>query len=198
MMKIALFGTSADPPTTGHQMIMKWLSEHYDLVAVWAADNPLKSQQTPLGHRATMLKLLIDDLSPNHQNQVVLNQNLSSWKTLETVTKAKLIWGQNVEYTLVIGSDLINQLHRWYHIQELLNQVQLLIIPRPGYNLDYDNIEKVEEIGGKITIANIIGLNVSSTAFREQRDINTLIPPVIDYIHQQHLYECPYLTQTQI
>jgi nicotinate-nucleotide adenylyltransferase len=197
-MKIALFGTSADPPTTGHQMIMKWLSAHYDLVTVWAADNPLKTQQTLLEHRATMLKLLIDDISENHQNNVVLKQNLSSWKTLETVAKAKLIWGENVEYTLVIGSDLINQLHRWYHIHDLLTQVKLLIIPRPGYIIDHDSIEKVEEIGGKITIANIIGLNVSSTAFREQRDINTLIPPVIAYIHQQHLYECPYLTQTQI
>ncbi|MFN6300225.1 MAG: nicotinic acid mononucleotide adenylyltransferase, partial [Microcystis sp.] len=27
MLKIALFGTSADPPTAGHQAILKWLSE---------------------------------------------------------------------------------------------------------------------------------------------------------------------------
>ncbi|NEP57541.1 MAG: nicotinic acid mononucleotide adenylyltransferase, partial [Symploca sp. SIO2G7] len=27
--KIALFGTSADPPTAAHQAILSWLSHHY-------------------------------------------------------------------------------------------------------------------------------------------------------------------------
>jgi nicotinate-nucleotide adenylyltransferase len=193
-MKIALFGTSADPPTAGHLVILKWLSEHYDWVAVWAADNPLKSQQTPLSHRAVMLELLIKDINVSKKN-IALEQDLSSWRTLETVEKAKLKWGEHIEYTLVIGADLVNQLSRWYHIQDLLQQVQLLIIPRPGYIIDNSSLENVKQMGGKITIANLIGLDVSSTAFREQGDINTLTPPVVAYIHQQHLYKCQYITK---
>ncbi|MDB9474087.1 nicotinate-nucleotide adenylyltransferase [Dolichospermum circinale] len=193
-MKIALFGTSADPPTAGHLVILKWLSEHYDWVAVWAADNPLKSQQTPLSHRAVMLELLIKDINVSRKN-IALEQDLSSWRTLETVEKAKLKWGEHIEYTLVIGADLVNQLSRWYHIQDLLQQVQLLIIPRPGYIIDNSSLENVKQMGAKIAIANLIGLDVSSTAFREQGDINTLTPPVVAYIHQQHLYKCQYITQ---
>lgn len=34
-MDIALFGTSADPPTIGHQGILQWLSGRYDVVVVW-------------------------------------------------------------------------------------------------------------------------------------------------------------------
>ena len=49
-MRVALFGTSADPPTSGHQKILSWLSERYDWVAIWAADNPFKSHQTSLTH----------------------------------------------------------------------------------------------------------------------------------------------------
>ncbi|MFM6579813.1 MAG: nicotinate-nucleotide adenylyltransferase [Dolichospermum sp.] len=193
-MKIALFGTSADPPTAGHLVILKWLSEHYDWVAVWAADNPLKSQQTPLSHRAVMLELLIKDINISRKN-IALEQDLSSWRTLETVKKAKLKWGEHIEYTLVIGADLVNQLPRWYHIQDLLQQVQLLVIPRPGYIIDNSSLEKVKQIGGKIAIANLIGLDVSSTAFREQGDMNTLTPPVVAYIYQQHLYKCEYITK---
>jgi cytidyltransferase-like protein len=63
MKRIALFGTSADPPTSGHQAILNWLSQHYDLVAVWASDNPFKSHQTPLEHRSRMLRLLIEELN---------------------------------------------------------------------------------------------------------------------------------------
>lgn len=193
-MKIALFGTSADPPTAGHLVILKWLSEHYDRVAVWAADNPLKSQQTLLSHRAVMLELLIKDINVSRKN-IALEQDLSSWRTLETVEKAKLKWGEHIEFTLVIGADLVNQLPRWYHIQDLLQQVQLLVIPRPGYIIDNSSLENVKQMGAKIAIANLIGLDVSSTAFREQGDINTLTPPVVAYIHQQHLYKCQYITQ---
>jgi nicotinate-nucleotide adenylyltransferase len=193
-MKIALFGTSADPPTAGHLVILKWLSEHYDWVAVWAADNPLKSQQTALPHRAAMLELLIKDINVSRKN-IALEQDLSSWRTLETVEKAKLKWGEHIEYTLVIGADLVNQLPRWYHIQDLLQQVQLLVIPRPGYIIDNSSLENVKQMGAKIAIANLIGLDVSSTAFREQGDINTLTPPVVAYIHQQHLYKCQYITK---
>ena len=183
-----------DPPIAGHLVILKWLSEHYDWVAVWAADNPLKSQQTLLSHRAVMLELLIKDINVSRKN-IALEQDLSSWRTLETVEKAKLKWGEHIEYTLVIGADLVNQLSRWYHIQDLLQQVQLLIIPRPGYIIDNSSLENVKQMGGKIAIANLIGLDVSSTAFREQGDINTLTPPVVAYIHQQHLYKCQYITK---
>ncbi|MBD2667039.1 putative nicotinate-nucleotide adenylyltransferase 2 [Richelia sinica FACHB-800] len=185
---IALFGTSADPPTAGHQEIVKWLSERYDWVAVWAADNPFKSQQTLLAHRAAMLKLLIEDIDQPKHN-ISLEQELSSWRTWETVEKAKARWGDHTQFILVIGSDLLNQLPRWYHIEDLLQEVQLLVIPRPGYAIDDSSVEKINQLGGKIAIASLTGLNVSSTAFREQRDPETLIPPVFAYIHREHLYD---------
>lgn len=189
MKRIALFGTSADPPTAGHQEILRWLSKHYDWVAVWAADNPFKSHQTPLEHRAAMLELLIANIDAPQQN-IALEQELSSFRTLETVEKAKFKWGEDIEFTLIIGSDLLNQLPRWYAIEELLQQVQLLVVPRPGYVIDEFSLETVQELGGKIAIASLTGLNVSSTAFREHGDSEALIPPIVAYINREHLYKC--------
>ncbi|MDZ8027184.1 MAG: nicotinate-nucleotide adenylyltransferase [Nostoc sp. SerVER01] len=188
-MRIALFGTSADPPTAGHQEILSWLSERYDWVAVWAADNPFKSHQAPLEHRAAMLQLLITDIDAPRQN-IALEQQLSSLRTLETVEKAKLRWGENVELTLVIGSDLLTQLPRWYRIEDLLQEVQLLIVPRPGYTIDDSSLEVVQKLGGKMAIASLTGLDISSTAYREHGDSQALTPPVVAYINQEHLYEC--------
>ncbi|MDZ8106008.1 MAG: nicotinate-nucleotide adenylyltransferase [Nostoc sp. DedQUE12a] len=188
-MRIALFGTSADPPTTGHQKVLSWLSEIYDWVAVWAADNPFKSHQTPLEHRAAMLQLLIADIDAPRQN-IALEQNLSSLRTLETVEKAKLRWGENVELTLVIGSDLLTQLPRWYRIEDLLQEVQLLIVPRPRYAIDESSLEVVQNLGGKIAIASLTGLDISSTAYREHGDSQALTAPVVAYINREHLYKC--------
>jgi nicotinate-nucleotide adenylyltransferase len=189
MMRVALFGTSADPPTAGHQKILRWLSEHYDWVAVWAADNPFKSHQTPLAHRATMLRLLITDIDAARHN-IALEQDLSSFRTLETLEKAKSRWGEDTEFTLVIGSDLLNQLPQWYRVADLLQHVQLLIVPRPGYAINEPSLEAVQNLGGKIAIASLTGIDVSSTAYREHGDTQALTPPIVAYIHQEHLYKC--------
>ncbi len=188
-MRVALFGTSADPPTAGHEAILCWLSERFDWVAVWAADNPFKSHQTPLEHRAAMLRLLVEEVKRGRGN-VGFEQELSSYRTLETVQKARKRWGEEVELTLVIGSDLIGQLPRWYQVKDLLQQVQLLVVPRPGYGIEEAGLEGLKQLGGKIAIADLTGLDVSSTAYRENRDTQVVTPLIEAYIHQKHLYKC--------
>ena len=184
MLRIALFGTSADPPTAGHQAIVRWLSQHYDWVAVWASDNPLKSHQTPLEHRAAMLGLLINDLP---QNNIGLYQELSSPRTLETVERSRRRWAE-AELTLVVGSDLVRQLSRWYQVENLLRQVQLLVVPRPGFIIDDRAVEEVRQLGTEVAIANLDAPAVSSTAYRENKDPHALTSTVEAYIHQKNLY----------
>ncbi len=196
-MKVALFGTSADPPTAGHQAIIRWLSERYDWVAVWAADNPFKSHQTALEHRVAMLRLLIANIDSPRQN-IGLGQELSAMRTLETVEKAKVRWGNDAEFTLVIGSDLLTQLPRWYRSKDLLQQVQLLVVSRPGYAIDEFSLESVRMLSGKIAIANFTGPSVSSTAYRENGDPEALTPPVVAYIHREHLYKCQDTTKERL
>ncbi len=208
--RIALFGTSADPPTAGHQEICRWLGQHYDWVAVWASDNPFKSHQTPLAHRSTMLKLLLEDLrSPgkygdagfnaefHSQLNPVLNidlyQELSSPRTLETVTKARQLWGDEPELTLVIGADLISQLPRWYRLEDLLQQVQLLVIPRAGYPLEEQDLQELKSLGGRVAIAHLHPPGVSSTDYRNSGDDHAITPPVAAYISQENLYPCQNL-----
>ncbi|HHP7245137.1 MAG TPA: nicotinate-nucleotide adenylyltransferase [Elainellaceae cyanobacterium] len=188
MTQIALFGTSADPPTAAHQQILNWLSYHFDEVAVWASDNPFKSHQTPLEHRAAMLQLLISDIYPPRKN-IRLRQELSSPRALTTVQKAREHWS-DAELTLTIGSDLIDQLPRWYRVKELFKHVKLLVIPRPGYSIDESDLGRLRHIGANVAIADITGLPVSSTAYREEGDPETLTPPIEAYIHREQLYEC--------
>jgi len=188
-MKVALFGTSADPPTAGHKAIISWLSEHYEWVAVWAADNPFKSHETPLTHREEMLRLLIEDIEPPKHN-IRYYPELSSYRTLETVEKAKQHWGIDTEFTLVVGSDLVKQLPRWYAIEDLLRQVELLVVPRPSYTVDNNDLLTLKQMGAKVEIAHLTGLDVSSTAYRERGDTEALTPPIEAYIHREHLYKC--------
>ncbi len=187
MTKIALFGTSADPPTVGHQQILVWLTDHFDRVVAWASDNPFKSDQTDLHHRHAMLQTLIDEIKP-HKPNIDLYQNLSSRRTLETVVSAQQYW-PTAKFTLVIGADLTQQIQGWYQVKKLLEQVKLLVVPRPGYPVDDRDLAALSQLGGKVAIASLTGLPVSSTEFREAGDYNALTPLVQAYIDRENLYE---------
>lgn len=191
MRNIALFGTSADPPTAGHQQIMHWLSQRFDWVAVWASDNPFKSHQTPLEHRGAMLRLMIADIHPLRHN-IGYHPELSSPRALITVERAQQQW-PNAHLSLVIGSDLVPQLHRWYCVEELLKNVHLTIIRRPGYPLIDTDLQNLQHMGARVAIAPIQDLiPASSTAYREAGDASILTPPIEDYIHREQLYTpCP-------
>ncbi|MDJ0591287.1 MAG: nicotinate-nucleotide adenylyltransferase [Pleurocapsa sp. MO_226.B13] len=187
MEKIALFGTSADPPTVGHQTILRWLSQHYDRVVVWASDNPFKQHQASLADRTTMLNLAIADLNLVRDN-ISLHPELSDRRTLITVKKAREKWGQQVEFTLVIGSDILAQITSWYRIEELLKQVKVLIVPRSGYGIKEQDLKALKAIGGRFAIATLNAPKVSSSTYRLQKDQSLITPAVNDYIFHQDLY----------
>ncbi|MGL5940087.1 MAG: nicotinate-nucleotide adenylyltransferase [Waterburya sp.] len=187
MDKIALFGTSADPPTIGHQTILQWLSKHYDRVVVWASDNPFKEHQTPLVDRTEMLKLTIADLNLA-DNNISLHPELSDRRTLITVNKAREKWGKEVEFHLVIGADILEQINSWYRIEELLKQVKILIIPRRGYTISQLDLAALKQLGGRCAIATLNAPKAASSTYRLQKDQSLITPTVQNYIWQQNLY----------
>ncbi|MGC9524197.1 MAG: nicotinate-nucleotide adenylyltransferase [Limnospira sp.] len=187
MTRIALFGTSADPPTAGHQFILSQLARRFDRVLVWAADNPFKSHGASLEHRQTMLEVLIEQIDPP-RDHIVVKPELSSRRTIETVSGARKHWPDG-EFTLVVGSDLVRQIPRWYKIKDLLAEVDLLVVPRPGYNIQDGDLAELRKLGARVAIADWQGLDVSSTDFRQAGDPNPIPSPVQAYIDRENLYQ---------
>lgn len=185
MKKIALFGTSADPPTIGHQTILHWLSQHYNRVIVWASDNPFKQHQTPLEYRTEMLQLAIADLNlPN----INLHPEVSDRFTINTVNRARKKWGEQTEFSLIIGSDILPQIHNWYKIAELLAKVKVIVIPRLGYGIQVADLESLSDLGGEYAIASLNAPKVSSSTYRLEKNKNFVTSSVRDYIERHDLY----------
>ncbi|MBW4538912.1 MAG: nicotinate-nucleotide adenylyltransferase [Myxacorys chilensis ATA2-1-KO14] len=188
MLNIALFGTSADPPTIGHLTILRSLSEQFNEVAVWAADNPFKTHLTPLQHRTQMLRLLIQDLHCPRQN-VWVYPELSHPRTLVTVERAQQRW-QGADFTLVVGVDVARQLSTWFRAEELLRKVKVLIVPRSGYSLNSGEVARLQQMGATVAIAPIVVPDVSSTAYRQHEDLTGVTHRVQEYIDREQLYGC--------
>jgi nicotinate-nucleotide adenylyltransferase len=187
MKKIAIFGTSADPPTIAHKKILLWLAQKFDLVAVYAVDNPFKQHSASFEQRNQMLFLLIEDIKTN-RNNILVCPEISDLRSLNTINKAREKWGKEVEFSLVIGSDLTAQIQQWYKKEELLGKVKLLIIPRPGYPLNNNDLKKIEEMEGSYQIAQANLPPVSSTKYRKEGHENILTETVKTYIKEQKLY----------
>ncbi len=186
-MKIALFGTSADPPTIAHQEIISWLGSQFDRVAVWAADNPFKIHGASLEQRSQMLELLIKEIDPIISQHAQVYRKLSSQRTIETLATAKTIWNDG-EFILTVGADLVTQLPQWYQAGKLLSQVELLIVPRIGNQIESTSLQKLTDLGAKISIAPLATPQISSTLIRNSHSIQGLTPKIATYIHQYNLY----------
>jgi 8-oxo-dGTP diphosphatase len=197
MLRLALFGTSADPPTFAHQAILEWLAQQFDQVAVWAADNPFKQGQTLLQHRQAMLGFLVEHLRDSlrdgkakRYSNLKLYPELSDWRTLRTIELARQRW-PDAELTLVVGADVVPTMLHWHQIQKLLPQVKLLILARPGVPLAEADLAWLKSHGASLTIADFTGPEISSTAYRQQGSTQGLIPAIADYIQHHNLYHSP-------
>jgi nicotinate-nucleotide adenylyltransferase len=186
--KIALFGTSADPPTAGHGEILRRLKEEYDIVGVWAADNPYKKHGSQLGQRMKMLELLVGEIEGAGE-KIYLGSELSDRRSLTSVERAIEKWGEENEYTLVIGADLVGQIKSWYRVRDLFKITKLLIVPRADYTIDPIQIKEIEKLGAKYEIATKIKApRVSSSEYRNRGDLSILTDSVREYIEQAKLY----------
>jgi nicotinate-nucleotide adenylyltransferase len=90
-----------------------------------------------------------------------------------------------------VGSDLVTQLPRWHRSEELLRQVNVLVVPRPGYSLSENDLMEVRQREGAVAIADIPNtFDVSSSYYRNTDDADALPTAVKAYIHQKNLYPC--------
>ena len=86
---IALFGTSAEPPTTGHEKILEELSKIYAFTICYVSNNPNKKHKEDIIIRSQLLKTLIEDLG---DHKILFNQAVSSKWAVESIKKCKKIY----------------------------------------------------------------------------------------------------------
>ena len=188
-MEIAIFGTSANPPTIAHQEILAYLNQRYDVVLVYASNNPFKTNQLDLHHRNQMLQLLIDELDPTQASHLKLAPEITDLRTINTIANIRSQWGEEPALTIVIGSDLSQQIFTWYQAKALWQQVKVLMIPRQGYPLENETINKISKWSLGCTVAEIEIPAFSSTEYRLQENQQVISDSVKQYIQLNNLYQ---------
>ncbi len=181
---VALFGTSADPPTLGHRSLLAGLTRRYPLVRTWASDNPFKSHGAPLAVRAALLEAVVKGLeSPNLR----VDQSLSSPRALDTLEQAARQWPE-AELVFVVGSDLLPQIQSWYAADEILRRCRLAVVPRLGWPLDPLQIEQLNSRGGRVEVLPLQIPATASSAIRRHPDPQLVPPELWPVLLEENLY----------
>ena len=188
---IALFGTSADPPTIGHKKILEELSKIYAFTISYVSNNPQKKHIEDISIRSHLLKTLIEDLE---NPKILFNQSVSSKWAFESIKKCKRIYELN-NLDFVIGSDLIKDIFYWKNFDKITNEVSFLVILREGYPVESNNLKMLDTYKVKFKISTIKIPNISSSKLRSNFNYSNLPTSLIDIVKENNLYESTKLVE---
>ena len=188
---IALFGTSADPPTIGHKKILEELSRIYAFTISYVSNNPKKKHIEDISIRSHLLKTLIEDLE---NPKILYNQNVSSQWAVESIKKCKEIYEFN-DLDFVIGSDLIKDIFYWKNFDKIILEVSFYIILREGYPIESNTLKMLEIRKVKFKISTIKIPDISSSDFRLNFNCSNLPTSLIDIVKKNNLYESTKLVE---
>ena len=183
--RIALFGTSADPPTDAHKKILEELSNIYSCVITYASDNPKKNHREQIFFRNLLLKTLIKDIN---NPKIIFNQKISSPWAIESIEECKKIYKFN-KIDFVIGSDLIKEIFTWKNFDKIIQEVKLLIIKRAGHPIKSNTFKMLEINKVIFEISSLNIPNISSSMVRLNNNYSDMPKSLIDIVEKNNLYE---------
>ena len=169
--EIALLGTSADPPTVGHQALLEGLLTQFDRVATWASDNPMKRHDADLKLRCDLLRTLVDAIA---DPRLQLAQDLSSPFAISTLERASQRWPDH-RLCFVVGSDLAPQIKTWKEAQRFLKHCNLGIVPRDGWPLQQVTLTTLRLMGASARVLPL-GIPAAASSQLKQRQERQQVP----------------------
>lgn len=187
MKRVGLFGGTFNPPHIGHLIMANEVYAALDLCEVRFMPNakaPHKEAATSATNeqRLKMVELAIQDVPYFSVETFELERGGVSY-TYDTM-KLMCEREPDVIFYFIIGGDMIDSLHTWYRIDELIDLVKFVGVKRPGSEAKTDyNVLMVEAPE----------INLSSTFIRnrlqQQGSLQFLLPEAVErYIRKEGLY----------
>lgn len=188
MKKVCIFGGTFNPPHIGHLIMANEVFHalDFDEIRFMPNANPPHKEATQLAtgeQRLHMLELAIESFSYFSVEPIEIERGGVSY-SFDTMMELQKLEPQT-QFSFLIGADMIAYLSQWYKIDELVKQIQLIGVRRPGYD---------EKSAYPVTLIEAPLIDLSSTMLRnrvkEGKDVSLLIPENVQfYIRQENLYE---------
>jgi nicotinate-nucleotide adenylyltransferase len=189
-MKIGLYFGSFNPMHLGHKIIASYMVEFSNLdkiMFVVSPQNPFKKKQSLLDQhqRLMIIQMEIEDNPKLQVSDIEFSMPQPSY-TIDTLVRLKEKYPKN-DYSLIMGSDNLQNLHKWKNYKQILKQHAIYVFPRPGFKITepHENIHIIKEVPQ---------MEISSSFIRrcikKGKDISYLMPEKAwKYTAEMNLYK---------
>ena len=183
--KVLLFGGSYNPIHQGHVNAALYASNFLRVDEVWLMPRKYNYDGSLLldgKHRVKMINMAIDHLDNFKVCDIELKDNkkelIYTYNTARKLTKKY----KDIEFYFLVGADQVNNLKRWYKVDELTKLFKFVCFNRPGYLLNTDICDEynITVIDGKL-------VDMSSTLVR-QGIFEKIDGDIQQYIKDKQLY----------
>jgi nicotinate-nucleotide adenylyltransferase len=178
-MKIGLYFGTFNPIHIGHLIIANHMAEHSDLQQIWMVvtpHNPLKQKNTLLDDRQRlhMVRLATEEYPKIKPSDIEFNLPQPNY-TVNTLAHLKDKFPTH-EFSLIMGEDNLNSLHKWKNYDYILENHDIYIYPRLTSELESIDLKthpRIHKIDAPI-------VEISSTFIREsiknKKNVRPLLP----------------------
>ena len=194
-MRKLCFGGSFNPVHHAHLLCARTVAEarrFERIVLIPSALPPHKLQATELASprdRLEMCRLAVAGDSFFEVSDIELSRSGPSYTVDTALELRRQGWGH---VAWLIGADMVPILPKWHRPMDLLREVELVVMARPGWTMDWDALpEPFRSLREHVVEAPL--MDISATMIRRRvaagRSIRYLTPDAVcDYIDQHGLY----------
>ncbi|WP_417366546.1 nicotinate (nicotinamide) nucleotide adenylyltransferase [Flavobacterium beibuense] len=192
-MKVGLYFGTFNPIHTGHLIIANHMAEFTDLDQVWLVvtpHNPLKKKSTLLEdhHRLEMVFLATETYDRLKPTDIEFRLPQPNY-TVHTLAHLQEKF-PSYEFSLIMGEDNLNSLHKWKNYQVILENHDIYVYPRinnENANEELINNHKIHKIDAPV-------IEISSTfirnSIRDGKEVRPLLPQKVwEYIDHNLFYK---------
>jgi nicotinate-nucleotide adenylyltransferase len=184
-MQVALFGGSFNPPHVAHQMVALYVLETARVDQIWFVPtwkHPFHKPLAPFEARLRMCELAVKSLGSRARVSEIERTIGGPSRTLNTVRRLRKL-NPTHEYSLVIGSDVAEEVPSWYRSADLQALVPFIIVGRRAAKGAAEHTP--------VTMPEVSSTEVRSL-LRAGKSAEGLVPrSVLDYIYRHGLYREP-------
>jgi len=200
-MRVGVFGGTFDPVHFGHLILAEQCREQGrldEVLFVPAPRPPHKPQPTArFDQRVEMLALALAGNPVFRIDEIEKDREGPSY-TADTLAELRRR-RPGADFWLLVGSDVVRDLHLWYEPRRLLETAGLLVMDRPG-----SPAPDGRELGGRLglpadrpprlVVVEAPRIDVASRDLRrraaEGRSLRYLLPRAVEcYVHDRRLYQ---------
>lgn len=193
-LRLGVFGGTFDPIHVGHLVaaVNARYAASLDLVLMVVANQPWQKLPTrtitPARERYALVEAAVAGVEGLEASSLEIDRGGISY-TADTLAELATAY-PGAELHLVVGSDLMRELHTWDRVEEVVKAATLVVVNRPGSEWTREDDTGLPM---RVLEVRIPALEISSTDLRQRaangRPLDFLVPDTaIRWIRRQGLY----------